>query len=194
MPEIRRFHWLSVGSGLFALLACEMAAIWLLTRLKQRRLFVMSLPWDAPASMIEEAEASDAAQFYQLPAVIVIAVLWGLAAVAWRRRAEGMAATRESLTGQRLILGLFLVGTVADIVTTLIFFHRDGVDHELHPGIRLASYALGRSIGPVVTKSIQFAGVLLIASLSKKTAPYVIGAAGGIYLLGAFYNVWMSAG
>jgi hypothetical protein len=192
MTEDRRFP-LAQGAGwLIAGLFLEASAVWLLNRLKRGRLFLFRLPWDAPASALEVAEAGVAARFYHLPALVVIAVLCGLAMIAWNRRAAGMAAIHELLKSRRWLIGLFLLCTIADMATTLIFFHRDGVDHELHPGIRLVSYSLGRTVGPLVTKVIQFTGVLLVASLSKAAAPYVIGAAGVIYLLGAAYNVWVS--
>lgn len=167
----------------------------LLSRLRSGHLFLLAIPGDAAASETEIADAALSAKLYSWPAYIVISVIWVLLASAWDRAPNSeanWAEYRTQLWRMRWILGLFVIGTVADIATTLAFFHRDGVDQELHPGIRLVSYALGRSIGPIVTKLIQFAGVLLIASVFRRAAPYLLAAAGATFLLGALYNVWLS--
>jgi hypothetical protein len=182
-----------VGWGLL-LIGAETVALWLLMRLKAGKLFLMALSTDAPASAIEKQEAAVAAVRYQWLALVVISVMWALMMFGASRpenRFSSWSEFGQFVRRYRWIWVLFVIGTLADLISTLVFFHRDGVDHELHPGIRLVSYALGRSVGPVVTKVIQFAGVLLIASLSRRVLPYLVACAGALYLLGAIYNVWV---
>lgn len=193
MPNKVRWGRVLGWSG--ALLALEGIAIWLLQRLMFGKLFLFALPWDAPANVAEIAEASASAKSYFWIALTVIVVIWGVIA----KGLEGWPQVntqkiRQSPKSWLLYstVALFLMGTIADAVTTFAFFHRDGVDQELHPGIRLVSYSLGRTVGPMVTKLIQFSGVMLIALRWPKLASLLFGLAGSIYLLGAFYNLWIS--
>lgn len=194
-PATNKVRWGRVLGWSGTLIALEATAIWLLRRLMLGKLFLFALPWDASANAAEVAEASASAKMYFWPGLVVVAVMWGLVAVCSERgsRTHSFECSR-SLESWLLYacLALFLFGTVADIATTIAFFHRDGVDQELHPGIRLVSLALGRSVGPFATKLIQFSGVILIATRWPKLASYLFALAGSIYLLGAIYNLWVS--
>jgi hypothetical protein len=191
----RGIPWVSVLGWIAGLISLELAATWLLWRLVQGRLFLVAMPWDAPASETELAEAAGSAKSYYWPAMIVIAVIWGLIAVCsevfTRKRVRDRPEKRSSWLFY-VCLTIFVIGTMADIATTFAFFHRDGVDQELHPGIRLVSYALGRSVGPIITKLIQFLGITLISFRWRFLATYLFTLAGSIYLAGAIYNLWIS--
>lgn len=50
---------------------------------------------------------------------------------------------------------LFCAASMTDLATTLAFFHRKTIELEVHPGIRLVSYAYGRTMGPILAKSFQ---------------------------------------
>jgi hypothetical protein len=184
----KQIRWPQILAWSLVLVVMQCCAMLLLARLKDGQLFLLAIPGDAPASVMEISEAARSAKQYEWPALIVIGLIWALLAIASDRDHSKIKTWRDYQTilwRHRWIAGLFLLGALADIATTIAFFHRDGVDQELHPGIRLVSYALGRSIGPVVAKLIQFVGVLIIAGLSRRAAPSVIGAAGMLYLIGA---------
>ena len=190
LPRLK-VRWARVLAWSFVLVALQVIALALLGRLKEGHLFLFSLSWDAPATVTEITEAAASAKQYEWPAMFVIAVIWALMAFVVNR-SSNWRDDRELLWRHRWIVSLFVIATLADIVTTLAFFHRDGVDQEFHPGIRLVSYALGRSVGPFATKWIQFVGVFLIASIFKKIAPYLFAVAGAIYLFGSVHNVWIA--
>lgn len=191
-PSAAAVRWRRVLVWSLALLILEGAAFVMLSRLRAGRLFLFALPWDAPASEWEITAATKSATTFHWPAIAVIAVIWALLALGSAPSAPVGNEKRTWLW--RSAFALLLLGTLADLVTTFAFFHRDGVDQELHPGIRLVSYSLGRSVGPIVTKLIQFSGIYLIGWRWPKIASILFAIAGAAYLAGAIYNVLIALG
>ena len=85
---------------------------------------------------------------------------------------------------------VFAIAVLADLITTVRFFHSKGIVFELHPGIRLFGYAYGRSVGPVLGKSVQALGLLAVACLLSPRGAngllIIASAAGG---LAAIHNL-----
>ena len=77
----------------------------------------------------------------------------------------------------------------ADLATTLWFFHTRGIQHELHPGIRLFGYAFGRTVGPVLGKALQLLGILAVASVLPRLAFSVLVLATATYAAAVAYNI-----
>ncbi len=89
----------------------------------------------------------------------------------WPRRSaasgtERVLNSRSTTSAHRrfraLILVLLILCFLADLGSTLWFFHALGIDLEVHPAIKLFGYAFGRSAGPVLGKMLQLAGIMLI--------------------------------
>src|SRR5262245_31527822 len=112
----------------------------------------------------------------------------------WRRDiglvydgAELACATKEHTASVCLC---FAASVIADLATTMWFFHTHGIEFELHPGIRLMGYAYGRTIGPFAGKTIQAIGILLVSVLMPEQwrGKLLLLAAIG-YFAAAVYNL-----
>jgi hypothetical protein len=96
--------------------------------------------------------------------------------IAWKRPASWL-------------LGILVLATLADLATTMQFMHRQQIDLELHPGLKLLSYALGRTTGPVLGKLLQGAGIVAIAGLLPKFQTWLLGGASCLMMLAAAHNL-----
>ena len=90
---------------------------------------------------------------------------------------------------RRVLTGVFLLGVLADLATTVWFFHDGGIDLELHPGIRFFGYAYGRTVGPIAGKAVQTLGVLAIARYSGRLGLVLLTIVTCFYAAAAIYNV-----
>ena len=88
-----------------------------------------------------------------------------------------------------MFASIFLVAAVADLATTVWFFHVRGIDHELHPGIRLFGYAYGRTIGPIAGKAVQAVGVLGISLLFVRGSRILLSLVAILYSLATEYDL-----
>lgn len=124
-----------------------------LRRLATGQVRVVTCPWDAPATSREFADAKSTAKQFRCPAILSVLVIGCVALIAGRRL-QGPVPPSPSWSW-RLALSILCLGTAADLATTLWFFHHGGIDLETHPAIRLFGYAYGRTLGPVLAKSLQ---------------------------------------
>ena len=138
-------------SGAGSVLVCVMCTVLLMVvaffeiqRVEYGNLFVTALPWEDTPSTVETLDAAATARMYLVPALLFLGmigmVVSFLAPRAIRQRAKLPTAWRP-------LVILFLLAVTADLATTLWFFHSRGIDHELHPGVRLFGYAYGRTVG-----------------------------------------------
>jgi hypothetical protein len=88
-----------------------------------------------------------------------------------------------------VLTALFQLSVLADLVTTLWFFHDDGIDLALHPGTRLFGYAYGRTIGPLLGKTVQAVGVLGVAHIIGRGGVVLLSTVTCFYVLAAVYNI-----
>jgi len=82
------------------------------------------------------------------------------------------------------------VAAFADLLTTIRFMYADGIEYELHPGIRIAAQVAGPLIGPLFGKLAQLAGIFLVTLYARRIALYVFVATTMMYGWAAWYNVW----
>jgi hypothetical protein len=164
------------------LLVTSWLAFYELNRIENGRLFLFPLPWDAPPSEIEILDSQHSASQNKY---LAIAALVGIGVIV---AATGPVAFQVQQLSS-WTLAIFALAVVADLGTTIRFFHSHGIENELHPGIRLFGYAYGRTVGPILGKSLQTLGVLLIARLFKQHAPSFVRVVAMIYLAAAIYNI-----
>jgi hypothetical protein len=154
-----------------------------LSRVEKGRLFLLALPGERAASDVEVFDARQSANGYKYPAVGAVLAI-GIV-VAWFGPTVRFS---NSCPYSVPLLAVFGIAVVADMVTTVGFFHTRGVSDELHPGVRLFGYAYGRTIGPVLAKIIQSVGVLTIAFFLGRRGKWIIVAATLLYVAAAAYN------
>lgn len=168
-----------------AFLALAGYAYWQLNRVHQGHLFALALPWDRPPTLAEILDAKLSAQTYLLPAVIVVLTIGCVAAIMQPRLQLSTTKPSRMETGA---IALFLVAAMADLLTTLRFFHQVGVNYELHPGIRLFGYAYGLTIGPIAGKAVQAAGVLIFAMFAGRGGIPLMAVVTLVYGAAAIHN------
>lgn len=177
-------------------LACTVATLFItsvawmeLQRVEGGDLFLFAFPGEAQPSAFETTDAHKSAVENQRPAVAALVAIGLIVAVA------GPASIGNMSKYKILTLPLlfcFAVSVVADLLTTILFFHQTGIDNELHPAIRLLGYAYGRTTGPVLGKAIQALGVVFVALQLKGYGRLLIGFVTIVYLTAAAYNLWQS--
>lgn len=181
VPPSRR--WIA---GTLVLTGAMLFAAWYeLRRVEQGQLFAVSFSWDAPASSLEVQDAQATAADYLVPAMGFLTLAGVVVASAGPRRVIPAVAPSRL---RRWLTVIFLASVVADLSTTLWFFHDGGVDLELHPGIRLFGYAYGRTTGPVAGKLVQAAGILLVSRLNDRAGLVLLGVVTCFYFSAAAYN------
>lgn len=160
-------------------------AYWQLRRVEQGHLFALALPWDRSPLPAEILGAKYSAQEYLLPAVVAVIVI---GCVAWALSLKLRFSLPKPARLWKLAAAVFLIATLADLATTLVFFHRHGVNLELHPGIRLFGYAYGLTIGPIAGKLVQAVGVLLLAFFAGRAGIILLAVVTFVYGLAAIHN------
>lgn len=156
-----------------------------LQRVEQTNLFLFAVPWDAPASPVETVDARITARDYAVPAFIFLLLIGLVATFAGSAR---LAAAPEPTRLRFWLTLAFLLSVLADLATTLWFFHDGGIDLELHPGIRLFGYAYGRTTGPIAGKIVQAVGILLVSRISRRGGVLLLGTVTCVYAAAAIYN------
>jgi len=149
-------------------------------------LFAIRAPWDAAPTEFEKQDARDSAADMQLPAIVFLLVVGFVVTLAGPSRFQTPLSSGRR---QRLLVLAFIVSVLADLGTTLWFFHDGGIDLELHPGIRLFGYAYGRTAGPIAGKLVQAAGILIVARWLGRGGSSLVAAVTLLYAAAAIYNV-----
>jgi hypothetical protein len=90
----------------------------------------------------------------------------------------------------RHLIAAVCIAAFADMLTTIRFMHIDGIDHEMHPAIRLVATIAGPLLGPILGKLAQLAAIWLVTLYARRLAPYIFVAATMMYAWAAWYNVW----
>jgi len=169
--------------------SCAVVALALseLNRVERGQLFLFALLGEHVASDVEIVDARQAATSYRYPAIGAIFAIGMI--IAWF---GPWAVSSRSRPCSVPLLTVFGIAVVADMVTTVMFFHTHGVFYELHPGVRLFGYAYGRTVGAVQAKLVQLAGVLTIAFSLGRHERGIIVAAAFLYALAAAYNSFLA--
>ena len=90
----------------------------------------------------------------------------------------------------RVLVVVICLAATGDLVTTIMFMMKDGVDMEVHPAIRIASIVLGPVVGPLLGKAFQLLAIFVVTVYWRRGAKYVFIAATMMYAWAAWYNVW----
>ena len=157
-----------------------------LQRVEDGELFLCAFPGEAPPSAFEKKDAHQSAVENKRLAVAALVAIGLIASVAGP---TSIANMRECKMVTRTVLSCFVLAVVADLLTTILFFHQTGIDNELHPAIRLLGYAYGRTIGPVLGKAIQALGVLFLAAQLKAYGRLLVIVVTVVYFAAAAYNL-----
>lgn len=159
---------------------------WQLKRVQSGILFAFPLAFDAPATAVEIEDAQASARDLVLPATLVVVVMGILFFVLLSRRDK-----LKPLTGSHWKFAAIacVLASIIDCISTVYSFHTKGIEFELHPGIRLFGYAYGRTIGPILGKTVQTVGLLIVARLNERTGFVLLYAVSIVYLLSALHNV-----
>ena len=84
---------------------------------------------------------------------------------------------------------MFAAAAIADLATTLAFFHAQGIDLEFHPAIRLFGDAYGRTVGPIAGKMVQAIAIIVLSRFLGRFGPWLLVLATAIYGIAAAYNL-----
>jgi hypothetical protein len=157
-----------------------------LRRIEHGRLFALRLPFDAAATEIELEDARDSAvENYHAALISVLAIGILLTTILTRGLKNCPCVNLPS----RIVIVFFLISVIADMMTTISFFHSKGIVFELHPGIRLFAYAYGRTAGALLGKVVQAVGIIGVSSVLGRKCTWLLGTASCVYFIAAVYNV-----
>ncbi len=176
LPNAAGLTWLGVTLVFAGLATTE------LNRVARGDLFLFRADFDAVASSLERHDAKRSAVQWRLPAVFTVLCCGALCYFSG-------PSTKAKRPASCLVV-LFLLATAFDLFTTLWFFHEDGIDSELHPGVRLLGYAYGRTAGPILAKLIQATGILSLAVRLPRIANALLLGTAAVYTLAALYNTY----
>jgi hypothetical protein len=180
----------AVAAGAVLTLAAATLAWAELRRVESGALFALRLPGEADPSPEERDDARTSANENRSAAVLVVVAIGAAATFIATIGRHRWAAGRFQPGWSRAILIFFVIAVPADLVTTVRFFHSKGIVFELHPGIRLFGYAYGRSVGPILGKTVQALGILAVAGLLSPRGAngllIIVSVAGG---LAAIHNL-----
>jgi hypothetical protein len=164
-----------------------------LRNVSQHGLFSYPLPVDPPEFPREWPDSATAATIWTMPAMVFLAVvsltilttvrMGPFETVRWLQQ-----RLRELFQSHPLTLQFFAVACIADFASTVHYFHEYGITDEVHPGIKLVTYAWGRSLGCLAAKSIQAAIGLLICALLPRFARAILLVAASGYAMAAIWN------
>lgn len=178
------FHWL-VGCILCAAVLAAVA-FFEIQRVADGRLFALSLSWENPPNAAEVADSRASAQRYLIPALLSLVMLGVVARFAiphWIEQRSELPKAWWTLTM------IFLLSVVTDLASTIWFFHTHGINHELHPGIRLFGYAYGRTLGPMLGKTVQALCVIGISISIPRLSLPLLAACTLLYFIGTAFNL-----
>lgn len=157
-----------------------------LQRVEDGRLFLFALPGETNPSRFEKTDARESASNNKQLAAAALIAIGLLVTVAGPKSISNLSKLR---TTTRTLLLLFAVAVVADLLSTILFFHQTGIDNELHPAIRLMGYRYGRTMGPIFGKVIQATGVLFVAAQLDTRGRWLIILVTVVYFAAAVYNL-----
>ena len=90
----------------------------------------------------------------------------------------------------RFVLAVFIFALLADVLTTVSFMIKDGVESEFNPFVVVCARYMGPVVGPLAAALHKGWSAILIAIYCEKYARTLFTSAASIYLLAACYNMW----
>jgi hypothetical protein len=170
-------------------------AAWLsLDKIQNGNVYLIRLPFDRQPSDREIQEAAEAARLWKLPALMFLSlssIALSSTVKAGPLEAIGILRQRlaELLRGRAVLCTLFAGACLADFLSTWWYFHEYGMEDELHPGIKLVTYAWGPSAGCLAAKSIQAGLMLLVCVLFPRIAGIALAITTVAYSCAAIWNL-----
>ncbi|MEP3479264.1 MAG: hypothetical protein ABJZ55_08460 [Fuerstiella sp.] len=158
-----------------------------LERVAQGDLLLFALPWEAKPATVEIVDAKLSVRENHTSAIIVLLIM-GIAVMLTGPMAKKSLHEQRPLI-HSVMAKIFVLAAVADMLSTIWFFHVQGIDFEFHPAIRLFGYAYGRTFGPVAGKLIQAGGIIYVAVLLNGRASFLLYSASAVYLVASIYNI-----
>lgn len=166
-------------SAWMAFLVASVAAAWLLLyRLQHQRVFLIRFPFDREPVGAELADASLTAREWCIPTLLFLTVAIGASTIsALNCRGDvcvcfgPLARIRQIWRGLGTVCrahpwlcGTFVASCVGDFISTVSFFHFHRITDELHPAIKLMTYAFGLTVGCFLGKFTQAMLALTVCS------------------------------
>lgn len=169
------------------------AAGFLLHRVHSGQLFIVSFPWDREPAVFEVQDAQATARMWFNPALLFLFI--GGTTVALTSRSTPLVACRlltqkiaALVRAQAWLVAFFAMACLLDFYTTWAYALRFQLEDELHPGIKLVTYALGITVGVAVGKAIQAGLMLAIAALWPRACRVLLLFATVGYFAAAAWN------
>lgn len=85
-------------------------------------------------------------------------------------------------------LTLYMLALAVDTVSTIAFMTSSGPEQEFHPLVRLAAFAYGPILGPILAATYKLIAALIVVLYWNKFAAPILTTAALFYLFAAFYN------
>lgn len=85
-------------------------------------------------------------------------------------------------------LTLFILALAVDTVSTIHFMSSTGPEQEFHPLVRIAAFAYGPFVGPILAAFYKLIAALIVVLYWHKYAAPILTTAALFYLFAAFYN------
>jgi hypothetical protein len=85
---------------------------------------------------------------------------------------------------------LFAVALLCDAASTILVMTQLGPGIELHPVVRMLSYAAGPVAGPLLGAGFKAIGAIIITMYWRQFAAYVLSLASALYFMATCYNIW----
>jgi hypothetical protein len=178
-----------------ALCAIVLLAAWISLDLVQRgRIFLIRLPFDREPSSVEVRHAVARARQWSLPALLFLSIASFAVVLSVRKGPidalyDVIRRLGELIRMRAVLSSLFALACLADLLSTLWYFHKYGLEDELHPGIKLVTFAWGLTVGCLVAKGIHASLVLLVCALFPKIARPVLIVTTIAYSAAAAWNL-----
>jgi hypothetical protein len=182
-----RVAWLAVGLALLA------GAWFSLNRVRNGELFLFHLPIDRRPLTFELHDAAASAAFWTAPALVFLAIssaaLAGAVRVCpWTAVEEICGRVTRMYRSSAILCGFFTLACVTDLISTWLYFRAHRIDDELHPGIKLMTYAYGLSVGCFIGKAIQGLLAVLVCVAFPKGARAILIVLTIAYFAAAVWN------
>ncbi len=88
----------------------------------------------------------------------------------------------------RKYVAAFLLTLAVDTISTIHFMTATGPEQEFHPVVRMAGYAYGPILGPVLAAFFKALAALIVVLYCRKLAVPLFTTASIVYLFAGFYN------
>jgi hypothetical protein len=183
-----RLAWLAIATVV-------VLGAWLsLQRVQEERLFLVRLPFDRVPLDVECRDAAASARRWTFPALLFLTIT-GVATIAsvqvgpLHAFEDSRRKMRALVHAHSVLSSLFALACLSDFLSTLWYFHQYSLEDELHPGIKLVTYAWGLTVGCLAAKLIQGSLVLFVCAVFPRISRPTLIVTTIAYVFAAFWNL-----